>query len=107
MTNQQLLERYLRLAKDAEANADRLKRQIRERVRRDIFIKVAAQPGFWKGRDVAGEVDFLTGKAASADPLWKTQVALNQWYMQQATMFGTAANNDLLRMLVLKMTQRD
>jgi len=94
------MEKFLRLAKEAEQNADRIKRAIKDRVRRDIFIKVAAQRAFWKGRDISGEIDFLTSKAASADPGWKTQVALNQWYIQQATMYGTAANNDLLRYMI-------
>jgi hypothetical protein len=107
LTNQELMEKYLRLAKKAEAEADAIKRRIKDRVRRDIFVKVAAQEKFWKGRDVPGEIDFLTSKAASADPAWKTQVAMNQWYMQQATMFGTAANNDLLRALLRAMKSND
>lgn len=94
---------YLSQARQAEKAADAIKREIRERVRRDIFIKVAAQKQFWKGRDIAGEIDFLTSKAASADPRWKTQVALNQWYMQQATMYGTAANQDLLIAILLEL----
>lgn len=103
MTNQQLLGKYLTLAKQAEESADQIKREIKDRVRRDIFLKVTAQKAFWKGRDIPGEIDYLTSKAASANPLWKTQVALNQWYMQQATMYGTAANNDLLVALLLEM----
>lgn len=93
-------EKYLRLTKQAEQRADRRKAQIKAHVEHDLSIKFGAQPKFWQGRDYAGEVDFLTSKACGTDPEWKKQVAMNQWYMQQAIMYGTAANNDLLRALL-------
>ena len=36
----------------------------------------------------------------SDDPIWKGHVADNQWYIQQAIMYGTAANGDLLTTVI-------
>lgn len=106
MTNAAQHTNYLRLTKLAEHKADERKAQIKTRIERDIMIKVDAQPGFWRGRNVPDEIEFLTSKACSADPEWKKHVAMNQWYMQQAIMYGTAANNDLLRELLEAIRDR-
>lgn len=92
--------KYLTLAKQAEDRADARKRAIRHVVQRDLSIKFSAQEKFWKGRDFDQEVEFNTSKQCQADPAWKTQVALNQWYIAQATMYGTAATTDLLERLL-------
>ena len=102
----ELHRHYLRLAQLAEDRASARKRAIGKVIWRDLEIKFGAQPEFWKGREFVGEHEFLTSKAASVDPTWKTQVALNQWYISQATMYGTAATTDLLERLVKALEGR-
>lgn len=105
-SNAELHLLYLRKAQQAEERANARQRAIRGAVERDLRIKFNMQDRFWKGRDFTGEVDFATSKACSADPAWKKQVSLNQWYIAQATMYGTAANNELLQRIVKVLESR-
>lgn len=100
MSNTAYHKHYLRLAKEAEEKAEAQKDRIRAICERDLEMKFKAQPKFWEGRGFLDELDFLTNKAASSDPTWKKYVAMNQWYIQQAVMYGTAANNELLTEIV-------
>jgi len=86
-------------AETAKAAADTRKRQIRNIEQRTLELRRASQK-FWEDRIPEHEVEQNTNTAASKDPLWKGHVSDNQWYMQQATMYGTAANNDLLIKLI-------
>lgn len=106
MTNTELHRHYLKLARHEESRATARKKAIRAITARDLHTKFNAQPEFWRERDMIGELDFLTSKAASADPTWKTHVAMNQWYIAQATMYGTAATTDLLERLVKALEDR-
>ena len=90
-----------------EDRATARKSAITSTLARDLRVKWAAQPGFWKGRVFNDELDFMASKAASADPTWKKFVALNQWYISQATMYGTAATTDLLERLIKAIESRD
>ena len=53
------------------------------------------------------EVTVWTNRAASNDPTFKGHVADNQWYIQQAIMFGNAATEHAIRDLIKELRQND
>jgi hypothetical protein len=91
-------------AEESEAKAKRRAEQILEAERRTLEIRWAAQSSFWKDRNFVRELDVIVAKARTTDPVWKGHVSDNQWFMQKAVMYGTAANNELLERLVNALT---
>lgn len=78
---QRAKDRFNQITRNAEAS-------IRQRDRRFNLLTPREQAA--RIRDVAAEL-------RKKDEVWKGHVSDNQWYMQQAIMYGTAANGELLK----------
>jgi hypothetical protein len=104
MTNSELHLHFLTKAETAEARALRRKQQIKESCTRDLHMKWQSNKAFYASRNFEHELEHKVGSACKEDPLWKTAVADNQWFMHKAVMYGTAANNELLAALLQVMT---
>lgn len=87
---------FLLKAQDAEAEADRRAKAIFERERKELLRRWHAQRDFWRDRNFDTELQVISDQARAKDPIWKSAVGLNQWYIAKATMYGVAAMNELL-----------
>jgi len=106
MTNAELHLYFLKKAEESEARAVRRMEQIRAAEERELGIRWQSQRSFWKDRDFDIELDMVTAKSRSNDPVWKSHVADNQWFMQKAVMYGTAATNERLVELLTLLTTK-
>ena len=93
------------MAEDAEAKASRRAEQIERAAIRDLEVKWAANPAFWRDRNFSHELDGIVSKSKTTDPMWKRHVADNQWFMQKAIMYGSAATNELLAALLTTLSR--
>lgn len=94
MSNRELRDHYMKEAKRYEDLATRRKNQIKL-----IAIDEVVRDLSNSGRTVTDlmfeiEVNMRTDKAAEKDPVWRGKVAMNQWMIAQATLFGIAALDD-------------
>jgi hypothetical protein len=100
MTPRELRDIYIHKAKEAEKQANH--RQVKLREREMIRIESS-----WNARGIEfdqkkfeTEVKVWTSKSCKNDPLYKDYVGENQWYIQQAIMFGNAATEKAIRDLI-------
>ena len=100
MTNAELHWYFLKKAEESEAKASRRAEQILNAEHRMLQVRWKVQQRFWRDRNFERELDVIVAKSKTTDPVWKGHVADNQWFMQKAVMYGTAANNELLMRLV-------
>lgn len=101
MTSMELHQLFLRKAEEAEARAKRRLEQIERAERRVLEQRWRDQPRFWKDRDFELELAHNTSQSRAKDAMWKSHVSDNQWFMQKAIMYGTAANTELLMKLLI------
>jgi len=89
-TMAELRDECILLAKKAENLASRISARIRHRALHEMQLR------YPKLSDA--ELDMRATEVhnewRSKDPLWRSAVSDNQWYIGQATMFGTAALAD-------------
>lgn len=104
VTNREKQLHFLRLAEKAKNSAALRRRQIAVSQERDLIGKWGANLKFYRDRNFEHELTEKVNKAASSDPLWKGHVADNQWFMQQAIMYGIAATNDLLHEFITRQS---
>lgn len=101
MTNWELHLHFMRKAEEAEARAKRRLQQIEAAERKVLEQRFRDQSKFWKGRDFELELAHNTSQSRAKDAMWKSHAADNQWFTQKATMYGIAANADMMRDLLL------
>lgn len=97
MTNTEKHRECLRRAESEERIASKIEENVTRRERRDLEQKFITQKAFWANRSFHTELDIKVKTALATNPLWKSAVGKNQWYISQATMYGIAAMLDALQ----------
>lgn len=107
----ELADRYVRMAQEQERKADARKEQIRRKARGEATRRMT--PSERRALTDAQFDDFVEGLVSNTcngsrltppDPQWQRHVNLNQWYIQQAIMYSTAANGETLQQILNALT---
>jgi hypothetical protein len=100
MTNSEKHRLFLTKAEREETLANIRKRQIEHTERSQLLVRFKVQSKFWAGRDFEHELSLIVDTAAGKDPVWKGHVANNKWFIDKATMYGVAAQVEILTELL-------
>ncbi len=95
-----LRDAYIDKAKKAEQDATAQAATWRRKAYRELELRKGRAFTNASQSEREAQANDLVNQWKQKDPVWKGHVANNQWYIQQAIMYGTAANGDLLQRLV-------
>ena len=96
LTNREKHLICLEKAEKACRSADARKNRIRLDEGHELAVRWSVQKFWTRNRNFDHELTQIVNTAASKDPIWKGHVSDNQWFMQQAIMYGIAAQVERL-----------
>lgn len=97
-------DRYIAKAREAEQAATKVAEAWYDRAARELEIRRGRAFTRLPLAERQAQIRDLRDQWKQKDPVWKGHVANNQWYIQQAIMYGTAANGDTLQRILDTLT---
>jgi len=95
-----LRDAYIEKARKAEQAANRVANIWYDKAARELELRRGRAFTKLEASERHAQINDLARQWKAKDPIWKGHVADNQWYIQQAIMYGTAANGQLLTQLI-------
>jgi hypothetical protein len=99
-------DRYIAKAKEAERSATKVAEIWYDRAARELEIRRGRAFTQLPLEERRAQIRDLRDQWKQKDPVWKSHVANNQWYIQQAIMYGTAANGEALERVLTALSLR-